>query len=52
MFRIKKVADGTIPDDGEVEIEFIGGSKTKLVGQTAKHFLDAIDSMKKKLSRK
>jgi hypothetical protein len=42
MFRVKRAADGSYPDDGEVEIEFIGGSSKKLFGDPAKHFLAAL----------
>jgi hypothetical protein len=45
MFRLKKAEDGTIAEPNEVEIEFIGGTKTRLIGETAKHFLSAMDKM-------
>jgi hypothetical protein len=48
FFRYKKGDDGEIAVPEEVEIEFIGGSKTKLHGQTAKHFITA---MSKALNR-
>lgn len=44
-FRIKKAEDGSIPVDGEVEVEFVGGSKTRLVGPTAQHFLIAMEKL-------
>lgn len=45
MFRLKKAEDGNIADPEELEIEFIGGTKTRLVGETAKHFLSAISKL-------
>jgi hypothetical protein len=45
MFRLKKAEDGTIAEPNEVEIEFIGGTKTRLVGQTATHFPSAMGKL-------
>jgi hypothetical protein len=45
MFRVKKAEDGSIALTNEVEIEFIGGTKTRLVGETAKHFLSAMGKL-------
>jgi len=42
MFRLKKAEGGAIAEPKEVEIEFIGGTKTRLVGETANHFLSAM----------
>ena len=39
MFRVHITDDGLVTDDF-VEIDFVGGSKTKLHGPTAKAFLD------------
>jgi hypothetical protein len=44
MFRAKKAEDGSILEDenAEVEIDFMGGGKKRLVGGTAVHFLKAM----------
>lgn len=40
MYRVKLTDDGkAIADPPEVEIDFVGGTKTKLHGEPAKHFL-------------
>lgn len=44
MIRIKRADDGTFPVNGEIELEFIGGSKTKLFGEPASHLLSALSS--------
>lgn len=41
-FRLKKAEDGTIASPSDIEIEFIGGTKTRLSGEPAEHFLSAI----------
>jgi hypothetical protein len=43
VVRAKKDENGRVLVDDEIEIEFTGGSKTKLFGQPAQHFWDAMD---------
>ena len=47
MFRAKKGSDGSVleKDSAEVEITFIGGGKTKLIGMTAWHFITAMSKL-------
>jgi hypothetical protein len=42
MFRYRKADNDAIAEPSEVEVEFMGGSKTKLHGETARHFLSAM----------
>jgi hypothetical protein len=42
MFRVKQNDDGSMAN--EIEVEFMGGSKTKLHGESAFHFWNAISS--------
>lgn len=44
-FRLKKADDETIAEPYDIEIEFISGTKKRLVGETAKHFLSAIEKI-------
>ena len=41
-FRYKQNSDGSLTLPAQVEIEFIGGGRTKLHDETAKHFLQAV----------
>jgi hypothetical protein len=43
MFRIKKDGKGNFTEPWDVEIEFVGGTKKRLVGDTAKHFVSTLD---------
>jgi len=43
MFRLKKAEDGELAKPMEIEIEFMGGTKTKLHGEPAEHFLSAMN---------
>lgn len=45
MFRYRHNSDGSLAYPLEVEIEYIGGGRTKLFGETAKHFLDATSKL-------
>ena len=40
MFRLKLPESGEAIKADEVEITFVGGGKTKLHGQSAKHFIE------------
>ena len=42
MFRVLKADHGRIAEPLEIEVEFIGGTKTKLIGDPAQHFLSAV----------
>jgi hypothetical protein len=44
MFRYKQNSDGSFVLPLEVEIDFIGGGRAKLYGESAKHFLAATSS--------
>ena len=47
MFRMKTGNDGAIleHESAEVEITFVGGAKTKLIGQSAWHFITAMTDL-------
>jgi hypothetical protein len=45
MFKLRKAEDGTLAQPYDLEIDFIGGTKTRLVGDTARHFLSGIDKL-------
>ena len=42
MFRYKKDPDRSMTVPEEVEIDFMGGGRTKLYGETARHFVNAM----------
>ena len=42
MFRVRVDEEGKFPKDLEAEIEFIGGSKTHLHGDSAGHFIKVV----------
>jgi hypothetical protein len=45
MFRAKQDGNGKLVNPTEIEIEFIGGNKTRLVGDPADHFLMAMSDL-------
>jgi len=45
MFRLRKAEDGSFVQPYDLEIEFMGGTKTRLVGDTARHFLSGLNKL-------